>query len=45
MKLLGYSKLLLSLMAKIVELRKLSKEFNKAYPLNDYPEMEAANSH
>ena len=28
-------------MAKIVELRKLSKEFYKAYPHNDYPEMES----
>ena len=28
-------------MAKIVELRKLSKEFYKAYPRNKFPEMEA----
>ena len=28
-------------MAKIVELRKLSKEFYKAYPHNEFPEMEA----
>ncbi|MDD7093807.1 MAG: hypothetical protein SOW65_04060 [Candidatus Enterosoma sp.] len=28
-------------MAKIVELRKLSKEFYKAYPRNEFPEMEA----
>ena len=28
-------------MTKLVELRKLSNEFYKAYPHNDYPEMEA----
>ena len=28
-------------MAKLVELRKLSKEFYKAYPHNEYPEMES----
>ena len=28
-------------MAKLVELRKLSKEFYKAYPHNEFPEMEA----
>ncbi len=28
-------------MAKVIELRKLSKEFYKAYPHNVFPEMEA----
>ena len=28
-------------MTKLVELRKLSNEFYKAYPHNDYPEMES----
>ncbi len=28
-------------MAKLIELRKLSKEFYKAYPHSEYPEMEA----
>ena len=28
-------------MAKLVELRKLSKEFYKAYPHNEFPEMES----
>ena len=27
-------------MAKLIELRKLSKEFYKAYPHNEFPEME-----
>ena len=40
MKMLGLSKLFIIFMAKLVELRKLSKEFYKAHPHSEYLELQ-----